>query len=293
MASAHAHKEPARGVASAAAPKARPAAAHATSARALDVPATGYEAQRAAVRPSAKPAAHAVTEAKPEGDTHEGLRPALKAAGGMVPFMKAMAADEKVAGIGPTQFDTLWDHQENEDWLKDQFRAVSPNMHEWIPSNQIHEIVSKARATPDGPRWIDLHNELRSPTPHVIFAPETSSHETPDGSVVLHGHSGAIYVDGVPQTKHQGDFHDELREKFLAAPDVATAVDGLKNTAEKWLWTGAPPPKPLSSAQKDSMGRPIDPQALMAARATQYAEMTQLFDAMKVKHGGAKERKRK
>jgi hypothetical protein len=246
----------------------------------------GYDAQRAAVRPTSKAAeVVAATKTQPPVDTHDGLRPAIKEVGGVVPFMKAMAGGQTVAGIGHDEFNTLWNRQENEDWLKDQFRAVSPNMHEWIPSNQMQAIVDKAKVSHEGPNWIDLHNELRSPTPHVIFHPSASSHEAPDGSLVLHGHVGAIYLGATPQIKSQGEFHDELREVFLNAPDVATAVDGLKGVMKKWVWDGSPLPKPLSPGLKDSMGRPLDPKALMADRAAKYAEMTAMFDGLKGKFG--------
>ncbi len=216
---------------------------------------------------------------------HDGLRPALHEAGGVVPFMKAMAGGGTVGGIGHEKFNTLWNRQENEDWLKDQFRAVSPNMHEWIPSNQIQAIVDKAKTSHEGPNWIDLHNELRSPTSHVIFHPAASSHEAPDGTLVLHGHVGAIYLGSTPQIKAQGTFHDELRETFLSAPDVATAVEGLKTVMKKWVWDGSPLPKPLSGALKDSMGRPIDAQALMADRSAHFTDMHTMFDALKAKYG--------
>lgn len=209
----------------------------------------------------------------------------------MVPFMKAMAGNQTVAGIDHAQFDALWEHQENEDWLKDQFRAVSPNMHEWIPSNEIQAMVARAKTSEEGANWIDLHNELRSPTSHVIFSPEASSHTTPDDKLVLHGHVGAIYLDASPQIKDQGDFHDELRDEFHNAPDLGSAVDGLKGVLDKWVWDGKPLPKPLSPAIKDSMGRPIDQTALMAERAKRHGEMRQMFDNMKARH--AKPRKAK
>ena len=200
--------------------------------------------------------------------------------------MKAMAAGQTVDGIGPEKFHELWNVQENEDWLKDRFRAVSPNMHEWIPSNEIDEVVEKARKTADGAAWIDVHNELRSPTPDLVFCPTKYSHEQADGKLVPHGHVGAIYLNGAPQTKHQATFHDELRAAFLAAPDLMAALDGSQAVAEKWIWDGTPPPKPLSDDLKDSMGRPLDPVELVTEQAAQHDTMVRHFQDLKGKHGG-------
>lgn len=245
------------------------------------VTATDYASQRAARRPTGAAAA----ETRRPVDDHDGLRPALKESGGVVPFMKAMAEGETAAGIDHADFSALWEKQDNEDWLKDQFRAVSPNMHEWIPTNQMEAVVAKAKNSHEGAKWIDVHNELRSPTQHVIFHPETSSHEAADGTLVLHGHVGAIYLGSSPQIKDQGDFHDELREIFLNATDLASAIDGLREVMEKWVWDGKPPPKPLSGDLRDSMGRPIDQKALMADRSVHFANMRQMFHDLKAKYG--------
>ena len=250
-----------------------------------------YDRQRAAIRPAAA-AQTAPAAPREPADNHDGLAPALDEAGGIVAFMKAMAGGQSVAGVDQAQFSQLWATQENEDWLKDRFRAVHPNMHEWIPSNELEAMVTKAQHSPEGANWIDLHNDLRSPTQHVIFKPEVSSHVAPDDTLVLHGHVGAIYHETTPQTKDQGPFHDELRAVFLAAPDVATAVDGLKAVMAKWVWDGAKLPKPLSPGLKDSMGRPLVPEKVQDERAVQFAQMDVLFDGLKSRYARARPRRK-
>jgi hypothetical protein len=212
---------------------------------------------------------------------------AIKAAGGMVPFMKDMAAGKTIGGVDEAKFEQMWNSSADEAWLKDKFRAVSPSMHEWIPSNEVEAVVEKAKAAPGGASWIDLQNELRSPTNQVIFAPAKSSSMSPEGTLVLRGHVGAIYLNGVMQTVDEAKFHDELRAAFTAAKDIGNAVDMLKAVMVEWMWEGDALPKPLDPNLQDSVKKPIDEKALINDRKQHYDAMSTLFDTLKTKYGGA------
>ena len=235
------------------------------------------------------PRLHALFEAKLTAGIDQTLVTAIKTAGGMVPFMKDMAAGKTIAGVNEAAFVKMWNVSADEAWLKDKFRAVSPSMHEWIPSNQVEAVVEKAKTAPGGPAWIDLQNELRSPTNQVIFSPAKSSHDVDEAgkdSLVLHGHVGAIYLRGVMQTKDEAKFHDELRAAFASTTDLGKAVDLLKAVMVEWMWKGDTLPKPLDPDLENSVKQPIDEKALLADRAEHFADMSKLFDDLKVKYGG-------
>jgi len=235
------------------------------------------------------PRLHALFEAKLTAGIDQTLVTAIKTAGGMVPFMKDMAAGKTIAGVNEAAFVKMWNVSADEAWLKDKFRAVSPSMHEWIPSNEVAAVVEKAKTAPGGPAWIDLQNELRSPTNQVIFSPAKSSHDVTEAgkdSLVLHGHVGAIYLRGVMQTKDEAAFHDELRAAFTSTTDLGKAVDLLKAVMAEWMWKGDALPKPLDPDLENSVKQPIDEKAMIADRVEHFTEMSKLFDNLKVKYGG-------
>jgi hypothetical protein len=232
------------------------------------------------------PELHALFMAKLTASIDPTLVAAIKTAGGMVPFMKDMAAGQTIGGIDEAKFEQMWNVSADEAWLKDKFRAVDPSMHEWIPSNEVEAIVQKAKTAPGGASWIDLQNELRSPTNQVIFEPAKSSSISPQGTLVLRGHVGAIYLNGVMQTVDEAEFHDELRAAFSASKDIGNAVDLLKAVMLKWMWTGDALPKPLDPNLQNSVKQPIDEKALIADRVSHFTAMSALFDALKTKYGG-------
>ncbi len=233
------------------------------------------------------PQLHAMFMAKLTASIDPTLVAAIKTAGGMVPFMKDMAAGKTIGGVDEAKFEQMWNVSADEAWLKDKFRAVDPSMHEWIPSNEVEAIVQKAKTAPGGAAWIDLQNELRSPTNQVIFEPSKSSSMSPQGTLVLRGHVGAIYLNGVMQTVDEAKFHDELRAAFTASKDIANAVDLLKAVMLEWMWKGDALPKPLDPDLQNSVKQPIDEKALVADRVSNFTAMSALFDALKAKYGGA------
>ncbi len=232
------------------------------------------------------PQLHAMFAAKLTASIDPTLVAAIKTAGGMVPFMKDMAAGKTIGGINEAKFEQMWNVSADEAWLKDKFRAVDPSMHEWIPSNEVEAIVQKAKTAPGGASWIDLQNELRSPTNQVIFEPSKSSSMSPQGTLVLRGHVGAIYLNGVMQTVDEATFHDELRAAFTASKDIANAVDLLKAVMLEWMWKGDALPKPLDPSLENSVKQPIDEKALVADRVSHFTAMSTLFDTLKAKYGG-------
>jgi hypothetical protein len=232
------------------------------------------------------PELHALFIARLTAAIDPTLVAAIKTAGGMVPFMKDMAAGKTIGGIDEPKFEQMWNVSADEAWLKDKFRAVDPSMHEWIPSNEVEAIVQKAKTAPGGASWIDLQNELRSPTNQVIFEPAKSSSISPQGTLVLRGHVGAIYLNGVMQTVDEAEFHDELRAAFSASKDIGNAVDLLKAVMLKWMWTGDALPKSLDPNLQNSVKQPIDEKALIADRVSHFTAMSALFDTLKAKYGG-------
>jgi hypothetical protein len=197
--------------------------------------------------------------------------------------MKAMAAGKTIDGINEEKFVQLWNTSADEAWLKDKFRAADPGKHEWIPSNQIEAVTEKAKKSPEGARWVDLQNELRSPTNQVIFGAKQAI-DAPDGQgLLLQGHVGALYLNGVMQTKQEAAFHDELRAAFAAGKDIGDCVDKLKLVMLDWMWKGDKLPKALHPNLEDSMNKPIDEKALQHDRAAHFTEMTKLFDSIKAK----------
>ena len=225
-------------------------------------------------------------EARLTASIDPNLVAAIKASGGIVAFMKAMAAGKTIDGINEEKFVQLWNTSADEAWLKDKFRAADDGMHEWIPSNQIEAVVEKAKTSKEGATWVDLQNELRSPTNTVIFGPKEGI-AAPDGKgLLLQGHVGALYLKGVMQTKKEAEFHDQLRAAFAAAKDIGDCVDKLKLVMLNWMWTGEKLPQPLHPDLQDSVGKPIDEAKLQSSRASTFHEMTTLFDNIKAKFAG-------
>lgn len=237
------------------------------------------------------PRDQAVFEAKVAQAADSGLVSAVKSMG-MVPFLKAIAAGKTVQGINEAKFEALWNNAVDEAWLKDRFRAVDPGMHEWIPSNEVEAVVQRAKspAHPGGAAWIDLQNELRSDTSQVIFAPAKVNLTASEGGKprqMLQGHVGALYFNGVMQTKEEAAFHDELRAAFASAGTIPDAVDKLKAVMAAWMWKGEPLPKPLPDKLQDSGGKPIDEKHMVSTRAAVFGQMSSLFDHIKAKFGAA------
>jgi hypothetical protein len=218
------------------------------------------------------------------------LLAAIKSAsGGMIGFLETIANGGIVGGIDEAKFVTMWNNSADEAWLKDRFRAVSPGDHEWIPSNQIEEITVKAKGTSEkASDWVDLQNELRSPTPSVIF---NEAHSKQDANnTYLQAHVGALYLEenGKPvmQTVREAEFHDDLRQAFAAAANIPQAIDMLQAVMVMWMWKGEALSKPLVPGLMDSVNKPIDEATLTSQRAATYGAILQKFADIRTKFAG-------
>jgi hypothetical protein len=211
---------------------------------------------------------------------------AIKSApGGMIGFLEALAKGQTINGIDEAKFVAMWNNSADEAWLKDRFRAVMPGDHEWIPSNQIEAVVAKAKSSPEGVAWVDLQNELRSPTPSVIF---NEAHSKQDAThTYLQAHVGALYLqeNGKPvmQTVREAEFHDELRAAFAQATTIPHAIDLLQAIMTTWMWKGEKLSKPLVPGLIDSVNKPIDEAQLTSERAATYGAILQKFVDIRAK----------
>ncbi|MBO9621261.1 MAG: hypothetical protein J7500_00980 [Sphingomonas sp.] len=187
------------------------------------------------------------------GERDPALVAAVSAAGGIIPFMNAMALTRRSGTMTESALEAAWGNQANVDYMKDLFRDVMPAMHEWIPSNYIPNILRIASATGATAEeagetvslWVTAQNRWRTPTRMLIFKPEgpyrrafPANVPQPDGTVVhrnvvvLQGHSGALYARAeedalstrsVGQTKGQPGWHNALRNFFEANANAGTS----------------------------------------------------------------------
>lgn len=174
--------------------------------------------------------------------------------GGIISFLRDMAnGRSKVVKYKGEQvtvdfrfFEEAWNRtQLVVDLVKDRFRNAMKGHHEWIPSNYILEVLTRARAAvADGEKWIDLQHALRSETFRVIFKPAKSSKiekDSVNGSpekdyTILQGHSGAVYYKETEQTKGQEDFHAALRSAFTGSTSPSGAAQDALTVAKEWVW---------------------------------------------------------
>ncbi|GLW82295.1 hypothetical protein [Actinokineospora globicatena] len=136
----------------------------------------------------------------------------------LLPFLRSMVRERVAGGITWRRFCWLWDHQQgSRDYIKDRFRALDSNMHEWIPTDMIKEVVAGAldhkrlNTVQDGLDWLALHHALRSPTNRVIWQ------VVANGVIDLGAHPGtfATVADKKPTlTAGTEDFHKKLRALY-------------------------------------------------------------------------------
>ncbi len=76
----------------------------------------------------------------------------------IVPFLKALAQGQAVDGVDFAQFRTVWANKDDSKWIEEQFRAapVATNLHEWIPSNKLPDVIARAGTYAEKLKWIDL-----------------------------------------------------------------------------------------------------------------------------------------
>ena len=233
----------------------------------------------------------------------ERLKEAIELSG-IVQFMEDMAEGKVVNGITRQQFASIFEDSDKkiggdkaEDWIKNKFRNVRSNTHEWIPVDLIPAVVQRAASATDfleGVKWIRLQNELRTDTSWVIFKESKGDISTLNGVrvVILQGHVGAIYLDGSAQTKGSSDFHQELQDIFNANISIASSVDQLKAVFVAWVWKGDD--EPLSAAaypgltwkqNGSDLTIAVNLSSLSRNQASRFSQTENEFNQLKRKYG--------
>ncbi len=232
-----------------------------------------------------------------EGDIDEAnIKKAVAAAGGVIQFMKAMAAGQTIEGIDRSKLEKAWgENQKIKDWLKDKFRDANPGNHEWIPSNMIMDVINRATNVAWGvevANWIDLHHELRTDTSWVIFSPDYSPKRI-KGQVVLQGHPGAIYIrttnsEGAeylqPQTAGVNKWHDSLRSKFTNNTTAVNVLGSLRTFFGYTVWDGKSLPGNLHPEHRDSSGQLLDMNALKGQQQANFDKTQDMFSNLMTKY---------
>jgi hypothetical protein len=220
---------------------------------------------------------------------------------GVVNFMKAMAqkktlkleADGKQYTASPKALDAFWQNKKNSMWLENRFRDARPNDHEFIPSDQMLNVVHRSNSK--GTKWVDLQDQMRIATSDVIFKQDkTNITETIHGKkyAKLQGHSGATYekrlyhgkVQEVPDTVKQPEFHNELRQAYKSSKTPAEEVKKVKSIVKNWVWDGKAVGMPLSPHVTRRDGSSIKP----AEQAKAYKRIMTMLDHVGKEVGGAK-----
>ncbi|MET8969461.1 phage tail protein [Streptomyces hydrogenans] len=143
---------------------------------------------------------------------------------GIIDFLKDMVKPGSSGGISRSDLKGYWDGNPNEynpnrEFLKEEFRKVRPRHHEWIPTDYMMKMVETAVSQGSSPvamQWIDLQDNLRSFTAHVIWKVRVVGDPTATGSHVLDAHAGAFFnEDGnFIFNGRDGEWHKSLREYF-------------------------------------------------------------------------------
>ncbi|MFF1645163.1 hypothetical protein [Streptomyces sp. NPDC058240] len=144
---------------------------------------------------------------------------------GIIDFMKDMASEkESSEGITLDELKTYWngtgsERNPNREFLKTEFRKIKSGHHEWIPTDYMIKMIELAISqgrTPAAVQWIDLQNNLRSFTAHVIWKVRVVEDPTATGSHQLDAHAGA-FADAQGNHIFNGrdaQWHDGLRGYF-------------------------------------------------------------------------------
>jgi hypothetical protein len=192
----------------------------------------------------------------------EAMIGAVSSAGGIVAFMKKIAAGANIAGIDRKKLGELWNQKtggktEHRKEIKDLFRGAASGKHEWIPTDLMLEIIDRDMASlriGEIPKWIDLQHKFRIPSEEIVFSPNKSKVANFNGSSysVFQGHVGALYLEETTinqrtgrsaithteQTTNQMAFHNDLRDNFRTTSTIATVLDEIRKTVISWIWDG-------------------------------------------------------
>jgi Domain of unknown function (DUF4157) len=223
------------------------------------------------------------------------LKRAVQVAGGIVAFMKGMATVKQAGGMSHADFEAAWADQQNVDYLKDEFRDADPGKHEWIPSNKIKDIITRAHSARDleqAAAWVELHHTLRCDTEHLIYKPSYAPNTTNIGGVnytLLCGHSGALHLRNPngpkpsPSIGMQQTWHTELRDIFEANKTILACIDALRAKLRDTIWDGVTAlPADVYTDYVDAAGNPIDWSTRSKDQAARFATVDACFEKCRV-----------
>ncbi|MFE3141449.1 hypothetical protein [Streptomyces scopuliridis] len=140
----------------------------------------------------------------------------------IINFLQNMVRNEKVGNVTWGRFVELWDNDSgSREFIKGRFRGIDDGKHEWIPTDQIKDVLEtaidhhKKNDLQNGLQyalaWLALHHVLRSNTNRVIWRIVDAS-----GTVSPGAHVGTFYgADGKSTFTHgTEEFHNKLRQIF-------------------------------------------------------------------------------
>jgi len=148
--------------------------------------------------------------------------------------------------MGLQKLDGKW---ENMNWIKNRFRAMTPNHHESVPMKQLGNIIGSGMTDEDSALqaavWIELAHELRAPTSDLVYQVDSSDPFTEKvrGYEEAHGDlqgealtkkmkADGLYADDDDQVRgHVGAIYIGKGSERLSKPggshNFHTTIDGL------------------------------------------------------------------
>ncbi|GAA1847202.1 phage tail protein [Agromyces salentinus] len=106
-------------------------------------------------------------------DGLEGVKKAIAASGGILPFLTLCASAKEIGGMEVAKIRSLFASDATiRNYIKNEFRGAAPYTHEWIPTNMLDKVLDRAVAARDAgvlDDWQALQNKLRSKTYAVIW----------------------------------------------------------------------------------------------------------------------------
>jgi hypothetical protein len=237
------------------------------------------------------------------------LKGQVKSQGGeksVIRFMLGMARDKKVVTPDGTvtmeALQKVWTNKTDSQKVEDAFRAARPNEHEWIPSNLMVAVISRAQTSAEGEQWVYLQDRLRAMTEEVIFKPQFWSKDEAGTALYPNGHVGALekwFPEPPPGQKATGpryiplqvgmeEFHNELREAFQGSKNIKDAVTRLHGVFQKWVWNGESPPKNVKVASDAYFHREhmVDPLVQFTVSKDEIAKVKANYATMEAKFNG-------
>ncbi len=184
----------------------------------------------------------------------------------VVDFLVAMAKNQAMYDIQPTDFSGLWGETPNPNrtHIKDKFLDAQPRSHEWVPRDFIGAVIARGQqaANQEGietaAKWVEFQHAFRSPTQVLIFPardpyrrtvpfqrnPQTKAKLNDRSVVVFQGHPGAVYApvkasgyrdkaagdspEVAQQTQGSPGWHRELGLVFTANVNNAVSSSGMQ-----------------------------------------------------------------